>query len=109
MADSFTYKEHIIDFQTWMHDTAKNAIVAPEQRNWCILGITPDPLATSIYKYFDNTSLNQAYKTEHDAVNPPDGPGKFTNKPVAYLQADSDALQGLAKMYVYRHQPRLKN
>jgi hypothetical protein len=111
------YSDYVATIQTWLATTAGCMVDFPELRDWCI----PDDFldedgnaATlnydNIYGYFDETTVNDAYQTEYATVNGSSGTtGTFTNKPVAYLQTESDGIDTLAKMYVYRYQPRLKN
>lgn len=112
MAD-IEYNQHIEDLKKWLHGTVYSATNAeklnPGYRHWCTLAVSPTLTAPDIHKYFSSKDLNKTYQDEHDKVNAPYPAGKFTNKPVAYLQVDSDGLAGLSKMYIYRHQPRLKN
>ena len=105
-----TYEEHVDDIQSWLADTAGNEFETPDQRDWCVLGITESFDAEDVHAYFDNSQLNTDFQTEYDNVNGTGGQGGvFTNKPIMYNQTESDQIDGLAKMFIYRHQPRLKN
>lgn len=106
---SYTYENHIGDIQEWLADTAAISTTDPTKRDWCTLYLE-DLTITEMYSYFDNSTLNTTFQTEYDKVNGTGaGDGNFTNKPIMYNQADSDAIDGLSKMFIYRHQPRLKN
>ena len=96
------YESRVEELKQWLIDSGNSAESNPEARTWCVLDITDPLTADAIYQYFDSTSVNEAYQAEVDKKT-------FTNTPVAYLQAESDGLSSLAKMYIYRHQPRLKN
>ena len=109
-SDISSYQDHVQSIQEWLQDTADSAIASPESRDWCTLEINDNLNASTMYDYFDNSQVNQDFQTEYDTVNgTADAAGTFTNKPIMYNQAESDALDGLAKMFIYRHQPRLKN
>jgi hypothetical protein len=104
-----SYEDHIKDLQTWLTNTS-NTVAATGLRDWCLLGLKQQPTATNVYAYFDNSVPNTTFQTEYDLVNGVNGQGgKFTNTPIMYTQAESDALDGLSKMFIYRYQPRLKN
>ena len=96
------YSEHILLLQKWLSNSVDTAINKAGNRGWCVLGIKDTLNAATMYKYFSTDSNNAAYQAEYDLKT-------FTNKPVAYLQSEVDSLNAMSKMYIYRHQPRLKN
>lgn len=105
---ALSYTAHIEKLQEWMLNTASEAGFSPGSRKWCTLGLE-DLTTAQVYSNFDNEQINQEFEDEFNLVNGSDGKGTVTNTPIMYLQAESDALDGLAKMFIYRHQPRLKN
>ena len=96
-----TYTDHIEDIQTWLSDTAGQAVTSPENRDWCTLDISDTLNSENIENYFDNTDVNDDYSDEFKK-------GVITNIPIAFNQLESDHIQALAKIFIYRHQPRLK-
>jgi hypothetical protein len=102
MVTELNYSDHIEELKKWMQTNADHMVDKPEARTWCLLGITEPLLAESIHKHFSNVEINKQYAEEFNK-------NVLTNVPVAYLQLESDSLHSLAKMYIYRHQPRLKN
>ena|ERR1017187_6112696 len=97
-----SYTDHIEELKKWLQANTDSMVDNPEARTWCLLSQEKTLVAANIYEHFDNTDVNSQFKKEADI-------GKVTNVPVAYLQTESDNLNSLSKMYVYRHQPRLKN
>jgi hypothetical protein len=102
MDDPLEYTDHIEKLKLWLKDTADIQTATPDNRQWCILDITKPITIQNTAAYFDNSIPNKTYQTEYDK-------GTLTNIPVAYLQVESDHIHSLGKMFVYRHQGRLKN
>jgi hypothetical protein len=105
-ADTPDYSQHIAELQQWLKKVFTDPST-PELRAWYI----PDNMQAeaisngNITSNFDDSQANNDFQTEYDNVKS----SGFTGNPVLYLQAESDHINGLAKMFIYRHQPRLKN
>lgn len=113
MTPNLTYTQHIENLKDWLNLTAAQESASadpgdatqfssPSERDWCTLELTSPLTAANIVKYFDNTDANKFYQDQYDLK-------QITNVPVAFHQVEADNLYSLQKMFIYRHQPRLKN